>query len=375
MTKFQTRNGSKSVRAAVALVLGTATLLTLAPQILYGAEEQVDDLEEVQVTGSRIRRATDFDTANPTTVVDADYLKNLGIVNVGDAIKSLPSNISNFSPTTTGNSNFFAGSTIANLRGLNPFFGSRTLNLVNGRRHVPTNQGDGVDLNFIPSTIIERMDVVTGGASAAYGSGAISGVNNIFLNRKMNGVKIEADWGQSIHQDARDAHYAGSFGTSFADERGHFSIAAEHQTMAATGCMEVRDWCAKNVGLISNPDAGAYSAALGGWSFGGALVTLANPRPSQYLREDVRSPFSYAGVIAGPFTGPLGQVNSTGTAVQPFSNGVGSNVFYGAVSGGEGRPANLYTNLRSPVARNVFMGTLSFALTDTDQPDDRCQLG
>jgi hypothetical protein len=129
--------------------------------------------------------------------------------------------------------------------------------------------------------------------------------------------------------------------------------------------MEVRDWCAKNVGLISNPNAGSYSATLGGWSFGGALVTLANPRPSQYLREDVRSPFSYAGVIAGPFTGPLGQVNSTGTAVQPFTNGVGSNVFYGAVSGGEGRPANQYTNLRSPVARNVFMGTLSFALTDT----------
>src|SRR5688572_10088202 len=90
-------------------------------------------VEEVTVTGSRIRRTTDFNTPNPTTVVDDQYLQNLGIVNVGDAIKQLPSNLSTFQPTTTGNSSFFAGSTTANLRGLNPFFGSRTLTLVNNR--------------------------------------------------------------------------------------------------------------------------------------------------------------------------------------------------------------------------------------------------
>ena len=79
----------------------------------------------------------------------------------------LPSNVSSFSAANTGNSDFFTGSTIANLRGLNPFFGSRTLNLVNERRFVPTNQGDGVDLNFIPFILVDRVDVVTGGASAA----------------------------------------------------------------------------------------------------------------------------------------------------------------------------------------------------------------
>ena len=146
-----------------------------------------------------------------------DYFKNLGIVNVGDAIKQLPSNVSNNSPTTTGNANFFAGSTIANLRGLNPFFGSRTLNLVNGRRFVPTNQGDGVDLNFIPSILIERMDVVTGGASAAYGSGAISGVNNVFLNRRLEGGKVEADYGQSRRRDAQDATSPAPLAPAFAE--------------------------------------------------------------------------------------------------------------------------------------------------------------
>ena len=358
---------SLNVRATVAAILGTALLGGYVSQALAADE----NLEEVQVTGSRIKRTTDFDTANPTTVVDSDYLKNQGIVNVGDAIKSLPSNVSNFSPTTTGNSNFFAGSTIANLRGLNPFFGSRTLNLVNGRRHVPTNQGDGVDLNFIPSILIERMDVVTGGASAAYGSGAISGVNNIFLDRKLNGVKVEADFGQSMHQDARDRHEAFAFGTGFDNDRGHVTFAAEHQSSDELGCINVRSWCAKNVAAITNPSAGAYDATLGGWAFGGALVTAANPHPGTIMASNVRSPFSYAGVLEGPgfipfmTQGPVGQINNAGTALLPFQNGVGSNTFYGALSGGEGRPANFYTNLRAPVNKNVLSGTLSFKVTDS----------
>ena len=185
-----------SIQQAVSTALRAAALVGLTG-VAYGQTpaptESADNqtLDEVTVTGSRIRRTTDFDTPNPTTVVDADYLKNLGIVNVGEAVEQLPANVSNNTPATTGNANFFAGSTIANLRGLNPFFGSRTLNLVNNRRFVPTNQGDGVDLNFIPSVLIERIDVVTGGASAAYGSGAISGVNNIFLNRKLEGGKLD----------------------------------------------------------------------------------------------------------------------------------------------------------------------------------------
>ncbi len=347
------------VRIAVAAILGSVVYSTSA----WSADAEA--LEEVQVTGTRIKRNTDFDTANPTTVIDSDYFRNLGIVNVGDAIASLPSNVSNFSPTTTGNSNFFAGSTIANLRGLNPFFGSRTLNLVNGRRHVPTNQGDGVDLNFIPSILVERMDVVTGGASAAYGSGAISGVNNIFLDRKFEGIKVALDYGQSSEEDARDRHMAAAFGSSFAEGRGNFSLAVEYQNMDEVGCIDARSWCAENVNLISNPDAGAYSAALGGWAFGGQLVTLDNPRPASILRSDVRSPFSGAGVVVAPFAGPLGQVNSNATQLLPFQNGVGSNVFSSAVSGGEGRPAYYYTNLRSPVERTVIGGTFNFAITDS----------
>ena len=213
---------SRALRYAVVVPVIGAAHAAVAQQAEVPGAAPPASLEEITVTGSRIRRTTDFDTANPTTVVDAQYLQNLGIVNVGDGVQQLPANLSNNTPATTGNANFFAGSTIANLRGLNPFFGSRTLKLVNSRRFVPTNQGDGVDLNFIPSILIERVDVVTGGASAAYGSGAISGVQNIFLNRKLEGGKLDIDFAQTAESDGDDKHVGVAYGTRFSDGRGHF---------------------------------------------------------------------------------------------------------------------------------------------------------
>src|SRR5690349_19969604 len=263
--QFPTRQGGesfpprRSLRTGAALCAlglmlgGSAAALAQQAPADSGQSAAPVSLDEIVVTGSRIRRSTDFDSPNPTTVVDSSYLQNLGIVNVGAAITQLPANISNNTPTTTGNANFFSGSTIANLRGLNPFFGSRTLNLVNSRRFVPTNQGDGVDLNFIPSILIDRIDVVTGGASAAYGSGAISGVNNIFLNRKLEGGKADIDFGQSSESDGRDRHVGLAYGMGFLDDRAHFVLGYEYQKSDAVGCLNARDWCAKGIGFYQTP--------------------------------------------------------------------------------------------------------------------------
>src|SRR6185369_8234468 len=223
---------AQAVERSRALALGGGCALALSLLGTGGTAHAQDNgaqppsnLEEITVTGSRIRRTTDFDTSNPVTVVDDQFMRSLGIVNLGDAISQLPSNVSSFRPETTGNSNFFTGSTIANLRGLNPFFGSRTLTLINTRRFVPTNQGDGVDLNFIPSVLIDHVDSVTGGASAAYGSGAIAGVQNIFLKTKLEGGQIVADYQQSERGDADDTHVAAAYGMGFMDDRAHFTVA------------------------------------------------------------------------------------------------------------------------------------------------------
>jgi outer membrane receptor protein involved in Fe transport len=305
-------------------------------------------LDEVTVTGSRIRRTTDFDTANPTTVVDAEYLKNLGITNVGDVVKQLPSNVSNNTPATTGNANFFAGSTIANLRGLNPFFGSRTLTLVNSRRFVPTNQGDGVDLNFIPSVLIDRVDIVTGGASAAYGSGAVSGVQNIFLNRKLDGGKLEMDFGQTAQSDGKDKHVGAAYGMALGD-RAHFTIGGEWQDSDPIGCYNARDWCREGRGQFANTP-GAVPANLVG----------TNLRANQMTTAGV---FYTAGAGA---TTP--GVNAAGTGLNAFN--LGTQPYAGAsptaaVPGGDGRSAYQYTNLRAPVNRKVATGTFTFDINDS----------
>jgi outer membrane receptor protein involved in Fe transport len=302
------------------------------------------NLEEITVTGSRIRRTTDFDTSNPVTVVDDQFMRNLGIVNLGDAISQLPSNVSSFRPETTGNSNFFTGSTIANLRGLNPFFGSRTLTLIDTRRFVPTNQGDGVDLNFIPSILIDHVDSVTGGASAAYGSGAISGVENIFLNRKLDGGHVDVDTFQTTHSDGADHHAGVAYGTKLLNDRANFVIGYEYEKSDAVHCLD-RDWCSNSVGFITGNSG----------------------QPSNVLASNVRvNQTSYTGVFNNFAGGPTAQQsNAAGTGLVPFNVGQGANtVPFNNVVGGDGISIYQYSNLTAPVDRNVATGLFTYNLTD-----------
>ena len=340
---------------AIALVgAGVGNIAHAQDASTSGDNSPALQVEEITVTGSRIKRTTDFDTANPTTVVDSSFLQNLGIVNAGDAVRQLPSNLSNNTPRTTGNANFFIGSTIANLRGLNPFFGSRTLTLLNNRRFVPTNQGDGVDLNFLPSIMIDRIDIVTGGVSAAYGSGAIAGVQNIFLSRKLEGGKVQVDYGQSSQSDGDDKHVGLAYGMGLFENRGHFVVGYEYENSDAVGCFNARDWCRKGNGFYSNAPG---------------LDPTKNPQ--FLLGTDIRAnQISTTGVFyrTTPGLTQTTQADAAGTGVLPFNldaNGSYRGSAANFVQGGDGRPVYQYTNLSSPVKRNVGAGTFTYELTDT----------
>src|SRR5690349_21901155 len=171
-------------------------------------------LEEVVVTGSRVGRST-FTTPNPVTVMDSKDIENLGLVNVGEVLGQLPQNSNFFSANNVGLGNFNVGAQLVNLRGLNPFFGTRTLTLIDTRRVVPTTAGGGVDITLVPSMLVGRTETVTGGASAVYGSDAIAGVVNIILDKTLEGVKAQADVSVTSHGDGRDLHLAGAYGTAF----------------------------------------------------------------------------------------------------------------------------------------------------------------
>ena len=170
-------------------------------------------------------------------------IENLGLVNVGEVLGELPQNSNFFAANNVGLGNFNVGAQLANLRGLNPFFGTRTLTLIDTERVVPQATGGGVDVTLIPSMLVARTEVVTGGASAVYGSDAVAGVVNIILDKKLNGLKVQADYGQTSHHDGGDTHFSVGYGNDLGD-RAHFIVGAEYENSEDIGlCSQVRDWC------------------------------------------------------------------------------------------------------------------------------------
>lgn len=227
-------NNSRSYALRRALVLGCAassTLLAVAPAFAQdGAEEEV--LETVVVTGSRIARPN-LDSTVPVTSVTADDIFSTGDVAVGDLLNDLPALRSTFGQS---NSQRFLGTTGLNLLDLRGLGTQRTLVLVNGRRHVGADilsNAVSPDVNTFPSDLIERVDVVTGGSSAVYGSDAIAGVVNFVLKRDFEGVQFRGQGGESKYGDA--TNYFGSVvaGTNFAEDRGNVALNFEYSKQDA----------------------------------------------------------------------------------------------------------------------------------------------
>ena len=125
--------------------------------------EKASSVQEVVVTGSRLARST-FTSPNPITVMNAQQIQKLGLTNVGDVIAQMTQNSNFFAANNVGLGNFNVGAQLANLRGLNPFFGTRTLTLIDTRRVVPTTTGGGVDVTLIPSQMVASTETITGGA-------------------------------------------------------------------------------------------------------------------------------------------------------------------------------------------------------------------
>jgi outer membrane receptor protein involved in Fe transport len=226
----------KSMRFLAATALATATIFattgtawaqTPAADQAADEDEKEEDAKEgnIVVTGSRIARPT-LESDVPLTSVSVEELTSTGDVSLGDALNDLPSLRSTFS---AGNSTRFigtAGLNILDLRGLGT---ARTLVLVNGRRHITSSPGDNdVDINTIPTDLLERVDIVTGGNSAVYGSDAVAGVVNFVLKRDFDGYAMKGQGGISSRGD-RGSYFASfTAGKNFGDGRGNIAVSAEY---------------------------------------------------------------------------------------------------------------------------------------------------
>jgi iron complex outermembrane receptor protein len=217
---------AEKVRAVLRVSLGLLAVTTSAGVAVAAAAGSAETLEEVVVTGSRIA-TPELQTFAPTLVVSSAAIENTGTINIATTLRDLPS--VGTSVLSTSNSNFLTSDSGINTINLRNLGDQRTLVLVNGRRMTPGVAGTTeVDLNTIPTEFIERIDIVTGGASAIYGSDAVAGVVNIIYKKNFDGLLVQGQAGQSGDRDA--GNYTGglTFGTAFADDRGHLMFNVSH---------------------------------------------------------------------------------------------------------------------------------------------------
>ena len=211
-----------------------------------------DQVEKIQVTGSRIAR-TSAQMTTPTTMIDAKAIALSGVKNIGDLLHKLPAMIAGTGSTTatgSGTGLSSAGQELINLRGLGT---ERSLVLVNGRRHVSGDAGNSaVDVSMIPTALIERVEIITGGASAIYGADAVTGVVNFIMKKDFTGFEFDTSIGQSAEGDAKNKDLALTYGTDFDDGNGNLTLHINYSDRDALP-VTARDYANKNHSFIPNP--------------------------------------------------------------------------------------------------------------------------
>lgn len=256
--------GRMSARLSRAGLLTTAAAATLAGLIATpahaaepSAAEAAPAPAEITVTGSRIVK-DGFAAPTPVTVMSSVDIKAQAPANLSTFINQLPAvTQGSTSSNSSGSlSNGVAGINSVNLRGLGA---SRTLVLLDGQRSVASSVGGIVDVNTFPQDLVERVEVVTGGASAQYGSDAVGGVINFILNKKFKGFKLSADQGVSDYGDGMNWKVTASAGLSFMDDRLHILLNGEY--FQQQGVTQInRSWNNSGYFKINNP---AYTSTNG----------------------------------------------------------------------------------------------------------------
>ena len=335
----------RTPRIARAAALSVSILALGASAALAQQTSSSSSVESVVVSGSRLV-TTGAQAPTPVTVVSTEQLQLAAPRNVVDGLLQLPAfkgsvSVANQSTGTTGSN----GADYLNLRGLGV---QRTLVLLDGRRMVPASSAGSVDAAQIPEALIQRVDVVTGGASAAYGSDAVSGVVNFVLDTKFEGFKASAQTGISEYAD--NMHYKTSItgGMAFLNDRLHVvGSIMDYKSNGVTGTGG-RAWTSKAVASITNP---AFNKNLPISPTNSALVT-------------VTQPYSSVATLGGLITNTA----LAGTAFD--QNGLAIPFTYGTLrsatqmSGGDGYNPNILLTLQPSQRRDQIFTHATYDVSD-----------
>jgi len=236
---FDLKAGSAKRRLALSSSTAVLTMMMAAPAMAQ--DQQAQNVESVTVSSTRITTGG-FDAPTPTTVIGADDIQKQANSNVFTTITQLPS-LQGSTGTTVGNggsSNGVNGLSALNIRGVGT---QRNLILIDGERVVPTSPQGVIDISQFPQMLLQRVDVVTGGASASWGSDAVSGVVNFVFDKKYEGFKMNVNGGISNYADDPKAQVQFAAGTAFAGGRAHIEVSGEFTSEAGINSLEgARKW-------------------------------------------------------------------------------------------------------------------------------------
>lgn len=294
---------------------------------------------EIVVTGSRIEGNSTFKAPTPVTSLSQDELAASAPATIADALKLLPAIVPVGGPTAGGGT-ANGGQNFINMRGLG---NDRTLVLVNGMRFVPSGPSGLIDTNLIPQGLVSRVDIVTGGASAAYGSDAVAGVANFVIDTRFNGLKLDTYFGISERGDNQEFKIQGSAGFNAIDGRLRVVASGEHfDSEGVSG--SARDFRTTAGNQIRNPAA-----------------------TSTFVRAtDIRTPYTLGGlvVVGGGGTAAnnaliSGLMFNAGGGTSPYNYGTNSTTVRatsGTQDGGDGFRVSTGQEIVRPLKRDaVFL--------------------
>lgn len=219
---------SLALAGASSLIFSAVAHSQEAPPAGVTGAADADDAEAIIVTGSRIYRP-ELSLSNPVQALSRETIERSGETNLTDFLIDSPALVGSLSNGANSGSNATFQSVGLNLLDLRNLGTERTLVLVNGRRHVNAFPGENsVDVNTIPTDLVERVDILTGGASAIYGADAVSGVVNFVLKRDFEGLRARGQVGISERGDAGNRFGSVLVGKNFADGRGNIAFAYEY---------------------------------------------------------------------------------------------------------------------------------------------------
>ncbi len=237
---------SKSSIAFKSALLAGAAMVAYSGVAANAQDKEEDKVEKVTVTGSRIKQR-DFTSVSPLATVSAKEISLTGTVNTEELINTLPQIIPGV--TITSNNPSLNGFATADLRGLGP---GRTLILVNGRRANPSSASGLVDLNTIPASLIERVEVISGGASAVYGADAVAGAINFILRDNFEGISLGASYQQAEDGVMPQFVADGIIGGKFDGDRGSVQFSMQYYNRQAVDAAE-RDFSRYAGAVMANP--------------------------------------------------------------------------------------------------------------------------